>query len=75
MKKITKNANQNQINSDYKWLLLQGISQYKGQWIAVLDRSIIARNKSLKNVLKAVADKNLNTVPLYLKVPEGSVTT
>lgn len=75
MKNLTKNVNQNKINSDYKWLLLQGISQYKGQWIAVLDRNIVARNKSLKNVLKTVADKNLNTVPLYLRVPEGSVTT
>jgi hypothetical protein len=75
MKKLQKNVNQNQLNSDYEWLLLQGISQYKGQWIAVLDRNIIARNKLLKNVLKTVANKNLDKIPLYLRVPEGSVTT
>jgi dihydroxyacetone kinase-like predicted kinase len=73
MKNSKKNVNQNQLNSDYEWLLLQGISQYKGQWIAVLDRTIIARNKLLKNVLKTVAGKNLNKVPLYLRVPKGTI--
>lgn len=72
--KTLKNVNQNQLNSDYEWLLLQNISQFKGQWIAVQDHDIVTRNKSLKQVLKSVDDLHLKTIPLYLRVPEGSVT-
>ncbi len=74
MKTSKDNVKQNQLNSDYEWLLLQNISQFKGQWIAVLNRNIVARNKSLKHVIKTVDTLHLNTIPLYLKVPEGTVT-
>ena len=73
--KLPKNkANQNQLSSDYQWLLMQGISQYKGQWIAVLDRAVVARDNKLKAVLKTVSGLQLRTIPLYLRVPDGSIT-
>jgi len=75
MKIQKNNIDQNKLNSDYQWLMMQGISQYSGQWIAVLDREIIARDNSLKDVLKTVSNLKLDTIPLYLRVPEGSVTT
>ena len=74
MKGPKKTVNQNQINSDYEWLLMQGLSQYKGQWIAVSEERVVARNISLKQVIKSVSKLDLQNIPLYLRVPEGSVT-
>lgn len=74
MKTMKKNIDQNQLSSDYQWLIMQGMSRYSGQWIAVLDREIIARNNSLKDVLKTVSGLRLSKIPLYLRVPEGSIT-
>lgn len=69
-----KTVNQNQINSDYEWLLMQGLSQYKGQWIAVSEKKIVARDTYLKQVIKSISKLDLQNIPLYLRVPEGSVT-
>lgn len=70
-----KSIDEKQLNSDYQWLVMQGLSKYSGQWIAVHDKEIIARDNSLKVVLKKVTKLQLKTIPLYLRVPEGSVTT
>jgi len=70
-----KRIDENQLNSDYQWLIMQGLSKYSGQWVAVLDREVIARDSSLKVVLKKVTKLQLKTIPLYLQVPEGSITT
>ena len=75
MKTLKKNLNQDQLNSDYEWLLMQSLSQYKGQWIAVSEKKIIARDVSLKQVIKAVSSESLQNIPLYLRVPKGSITT
>lgn len=75
MKSNKQTADQQQIHSDYKWLLMQSLSQYKGQWIAVLDKKIVARDVSLKQVMKIVSSLSLRNIPLYLRVPEGSITT
>ena len=70
-----KSIDENQLNSDYQWLVMQGLSKYSGQWVAVLDKEIIARDTSLKAVLNKVTELKLKMIPLYLQVPEGSVTT
>ena len=75
MKSKKKNPDQDQLNSDYQWLLMQSLSQYKGQWIAVSDKKIVARDNSLKQVIKIVSSLSLHNIPLYLRVPEGSITT
>ena len=75
MKSKKNNPDQDQLNSDYQWLLMQSLSQYKGQWIAVSDKKIIARGASLKQVIKMVSSISLRKLPLYLRVPEGSITT
>lgn len=74
MKAITKKVDQNQINSDYQWLMMQSLSKYTGQWIAVSGRKIIARNESLKKVQNKITSLNIKNIPFYLRVPEGSVT-
>ena len=75
MKSSIKKVDQNQVNSDYQWLMMQSLSKYVGQWIAVSEKKIVARNESLKKVQDKVNSLNLKNIPLYLRVPEGSVTT
>ena len=75
MKAKKQVVDQEQLYADYQWLLLQSLSQYKGQWIAVSDKKIVARNVSLKQVIKTVTSLTLPNIPLYLRVPEGSITT
>ena len=72
--KIDK-TKQEQINLDYEWLLMQNLSEYSGEWIAVSERKIIARDRSLKKTIEKVNSLKLKTVPLFIKVPEGSITT
>ena len=71
---LKKSSNQIQLCSDYEWLLMQSLSQYEGQWIAVSEKKIVARDIVLKKVLEKVASRSLSKMPLYLRVPEGSVT-
>ncbi|KAA0008152.1 MAG: hypothetical protein J7L32_02675 [Thermoplasmata archaeon] len=73
--KKSRELNQNQINSDYEWLLMQNLSKYSGEWIAVLERRIVARDISLKKTMDKVKSLGLKTMPLFLRVPEGSITT
>lgn len=75
MDSLKKDIDEKQLNSDYQWLIMQGLSKYSGQWVAVLDKEIIARDNSLKKVLKKVTELKLKVVPLYLRIPEGSITT
>ena len=72
--KNKKALNQDQLSSDYEWLLMQNLSQYKGQWIAVSEAKIVARDNSLKQVMKTVSSTQSHNIPLYLHVPEGSIT-
>lgn len=72
--KNKKVLDQNQLSSDYEWLLMQNLSQYNGQWIAVSEAKIVARDNSLKQVMKTVSSTRSHNIPLYLHVPEGSIT-
>jgi len=72
---MKKKLNKKQLSSDYQWILMQSLSQYSGQWIAVSEKKIVARNKSLKEVIKTVSNISSKSIPLYLRVPEGSITT
>ena len=74
MKKMDE-VRQEQINSDYEWLLMQNLSEYSGEWIAISERKIVARDKSLKKTIEKVKSLKLKTAPLFIKVPEGSITT
>lgn len=74
MKMQKMRVDQKQIDSDYKWLMMQSLSEYKGQWIAVSKNKIIARNESLKKVQDKITSLDIKNIPFYLRVPEGSIT-
>ncbi len=74
MKKMDK-VRQEQINSDYEWLLMQNLLEYSGEWIAISERKIIARDKSLKKTMEKVKSLKLKTAPYSSKYLRGSITT
>ena len=61
------------MSSSYKWLMGQNLSHYGGQWIAVHNKSIIARGSNLKTVMKKAKKVLLNELPLYYRIPEGAI--
>jgi hypothetical protein len=62
------------LNDDRDWLMAQNLSEFAGQWIAVYKHSIIARGKHLKKVMSIAEESELETHPLYLRIPEGAIT-
>ena len=59
-------------SEDHRWLVSQNLSPYKGKWIAIAHKSIVASGVSLKAVLSEARQKGVE--PLCLQVPEGYIT-
>ena len=70
---VNGNVDIRRITRDDKWLAEQSLSEYAGEWIAVLNRKIIARGPSLEMVIKDVESMDLELLPFYVRVPEGAV--
>ena len=63
----------NKMAKEYQWLAGQSLSDYQGQWIAVANESIIAKDDILNNVMKEVEGLSLPFLPLFIRVPEGAI--
>jgi len=67
-RKSSHNIDMDKLNLDHEWLANQNLSQYDGQWIAVADERIVARNESLERVMHKVDELKLCRTPLYVRV-------
>jgi len=54
--------------SDYEWSLKQDFSKFTGEWLAIIDKKIVATNKKLQTVLNLVDKKHPNKEPFLIKV-------
>ncbi|MFH1588432.1 MAG: DUF5678 domain-containing protein [Candidatus Diapherotrites archaeon] len=45
------------------------LSKYAGQWIAVINKKVIAHNKNVKTLMKEAKEKYPAVVPFIAKVP------
>ena len=63
----------NGASDNHRWLASQNLSLYLGKWIAVANQTIIASGITLKEVIEA--SKKMGVDPLFLRVPEGYITT
>ena len=64
------------LEANRAWITTQNLSPFVGEWIAVHEESILARGKDLADVMNSVVEKNVERdVPLYMRVPEGIITT
>jgi orotate phosphoribosyltransferase-like protein len=59
-------------SEDHRWLVSQNLAPYKGKWIAIARKSIVASGVSLKAVLEEARKKGVK--PLCIQVPEGYIT-
>ncbi|MBM4250226.1 MAG: hypothetical protein FJ149_12575 [Euryarchaeota archaeon] len=58
-------------SEDHRWLVLQNLAPYKGKWIAIAHKSIIASGFSLKTVLQEARRKGVE--PLCVQVSDVNI--
>ena len=56
------------INKDYEWIQRQNLQQFKGKWIAVINKKIICSGSFADEVVKEAKKKSKET-PFLIKVP------
>ncbi len=44
--------------------------KYKGKWVAILDKNIIASGRNAKEIWERVRKKYKDSDPLFAKIPE-----
>lgn len=57
--------------SDVDWLFSQNLAAYSGEWVAVLDRKILAHGGDLRRVYEVASEKAKPMRPLFYSVPTG----
>ena len=53
---------------NYEWYLKNDLSQYAGEWVAILDKKVIAHDKNLNKIISNIRNKYINKKPLITKV-------
>jgi hypothetical protein len=56
------------INSEYEWVQHQDLSEFKGKWIAVINKKIVGSGVYADDVVRDVKKKTKET-PFLIKVP------
>jgi len=61
------------MESDYEWYLETDLSKYRGKWVIIIDRKVVASGtkEEMKELLKDVMKRYPNSVPLIAKIPEN----
>jgi hypothetical protein len=54
-------------NDEYRWLQKQNLEQFKGKWIAVINKKIVDSGLYADDVVKEIKMKN-KEIPLLIKV-------
>ena len=57
-------------NSNFDWMASQNLSDYRGHWVCIVNKRIIAHGRVLKDVLKITREKYPDKVPFVVRVPE-----
>ena len=64
------------LEANQVWIASQNLSEFAGEWIAVHEQAVIARGQQLKTVMDIVAGTDVaRDRPLYMRVPEGTITS
>ena len=58
------------MNEDLKWFATADLSEYKGNYVAILDKRIIASGTDAKKVWETAKRKSPNRTPALAKIPE-----
>jgi len=59
-----------------QFLESEDLSRYRGKWIAILDKKIVADGETMSGVYEKVMKKSIVRTPLYQRIPKkGEVDT
>ena len=62
------------VQLDYDWYLSQNLEQYAGLWIAIVNKAVVVKGKSLKEVLNATKSRYPDEEPFVTRVlPKGAI--
>lgn len=53
-----------------RFLESEDFSQFEGQWVAILDKKVIAHGKIFSDVYEQVQDRKITRTPLYHRIPK-----
>lgn len=48
-------------------------NDFKGEWVAIIDETIVAHNKNIGNVIDKVKKEHSGKKPSYLRIQKGNV--
>lgn len=54
--------------ADYEWFLKREFKEYDGQWIAIVNKKVVAHGKSVKNVIEEARRKFPSRRPSITKI-------
>ena len=57
------------INRDHEWLCSMDLAPFAGQWIAVLEKKILASDRDIEALMKKLEALKIVRKPLLFKVP------
>ena len=59
------------LDQPYDFFLETDLDNYKGEWVAICDTSVLSHGKNLKNVVEEAKRKCDNKKFLLAKIPSG----
>ena len=60
-------------SKDFKWFATANCSKYKGEYVVILNKRIIAHGPNAKIAYKKALKKYPNTKPILAKIPSDDV--
>ena len=58
---------------NYDFYATANLSQYSGEWVAILNKKVVAHGKNLKEVLKKAKESFPQAAPFIAKVPSKEI--
>ncbi len=56
--------------ADYEWFLKKDFKDYAGQWLAIIDKKVVASGNDVSRVIQQTKTKYPNKKPLITKVKD-----
>jgi len=62
-------------NSELEYVMALGdkMHEYEKEWVAIIDKKVIARGRTAKEVFRKAKEKHPNKIPLVIKIPSEDV--
>ncbi len=57
-------------STEAQFLESENFDQFEGEWVAILDKTVVAHGKNFSEVYEQVQDKKIVRTPLYHRIPQ-----